>query len=101
MRASGKMVKLVVKAVFGMLMETHMKVCGFKIKQMDTASIYMQMEQNMLVFGKTMFNMDAAQKHGLMDQLLKVTMLMGKSTDKALTNGQMAPRLLEVGQTIK
>lgn len=48
-----------------------------------------------------MFNMDAAQKHGLMDQLLKVTMLMGKSTDKALTNGQMARRLLEVGQTIK
>ena len=101
MKENGKMDKLVVKGVSGMLTETLMKDSGFKIRLMDTASTYMLMVQNILAIGKKMFNTVAGKKHGRTALHLRVIMLKVRNTDREHISGLTVPLSAEVGLTTK
>lgn len=93
MKVNGKIIKLMEKENFGMLMAIYLKVIGRMIKLMDLEYIFMLTVQNMTEIGKMIYKMGMVWKHGPMGQNTKVIIKQGKNTDKVHILGLMVPSM--------
>jgi hypothetical protein len=88
MKENGKMVKLVDKESFSILMEMYMRGNGQIIKQMATVYTQIRKVQDMKATGKMISNMDRELKHGMRAQSTRVSMLWERKRDSVNTLGQ-------------
>ncbi len=101
MKASGKITKLMAKALFGMFMGTSMLVTGWMTRHKDSGYILIQMEQATLANGRMTFSMDMELKNGLMDLITKVTTYKAESKVKGPICGLMDHSTMEIGLRTK
>ena len=76
MKESGSIIKPMVKANFGILLEIFMKVIGLMTKQMVLGSTITLMERGILAIGKTISRKDSVMKLLLMVQIIKASTIM-------------------------
>ena len=81
MRDIGKMIKLMEKVYFNILMVIYMMVNGKMACQMDMVLIPIKMEHTIKVCLKMNRKMEKVYKDGLMDLGMKVNLKMAKSMD--------------------
>ena len=101
MKDSGKIIKLMVKVRFIMLMEIFLKGNGKMIKLMEEECINMLMVQNMKEIGKMIYKKDQAQRFGLMDHNTKGNTVKDKSMGTESMSGMMDQLMKDNGLTIK
>jgi hypothetical protein len=95
MRATGKMIKQMIKEDLFMLTEMFTKVTGTMIKLKEEVPMNIWMEQNMLETGKKIGKMAMVLRLGQIMLNMKETMSLERSTVSALLNGPMDQLILE------
>ena len=99
-RANGKIIRLMVRGLSGMQMETIMKVSSATINQMATECFTAWMAQSMKVSGSMIFSMDLARLTGLTVQATLATTRRAGVTELEHTSGPMAINTAVSGQII-
>jgi len=90
MLETGALIKLMVKAYFGMSLATNTKASGRTTRRTVTASIHILTEQSTKDIGKKTCNTAGASKNGPTVPSTRATMKRAANTDTALTRGRMA-----------
>lgn len=70
-QASGNIIKLVAKVLFGTCMVINTRVTGLMTKPKVLVFILMPMEPNIRVNGGKIYSMGGASKHGLMEAAMR------------------------------
>lgn len=100
MLAIGKIIWLMEKVYFTMLMEIYMRECGLMTKLMVLEYIFIQTEQDMKVIGQKMPKTGKERRSGLMALFLKGLTKKVKSMEKVITFGVIIPSTKETGRII-
>ena len=100
-REIGDMVRHTVRVNSNMLMETYMRVTGFRINSMVTAPTCIKMELNTLAAGTKTSKKVMALKNGSMALSTRATIRIVLSTVKVSTPGRMVHNTVAIGLTTK
>lgn len=101
MKGIGKIIKLMVKASFGMCTEINMKEHGKEIKPTAMENILIATEPLMKVTGEMICNMATELNFGTTIQNMRAIIKEEKSMVKVHTHGRMAHNILERGTKIE
>ena len=101
MKVNGKMIKLMAKENFGMLMETIMKAPGRMIKLMALDCFEPKTDQLILVSGKMIFSMDKDVKTGQIAPRFKALKQRVKKMDEVFIITQMDRNMMGNGKKIR
>ena len=98
---NGKMIKLMAKENFGMLMEIIMKAPGRMIKLIALDSFEPKTDQLILVSGKMIFSMDKDVKTGQIAPRFKALTQRVKKMDEVFIITQMDRNMMGNGKKIR
>lgn len=101
MKASGRTIKLMVKALSIMQTGMSLKVNGSLIKRTAMEFTYTLMEQDMKDTGRMTYKMAMGQSHGQMVRSMKGTIVKDRNKVKALILGTMVLLMKETGMGTK
>ena len=96
MRANGKMINPMDGVDVFIKTEMFTRVNGKTIKHREKVFIPILTVQGTMATGKKTNSTDMVLRHGQMDRDMKVSMLMERSMEKAIFNGEMALPMREI-----